>query len=204
MLLHGTALKWGLRLQNFLGIFKLFVLLFVIVTGFVALRGHLKVKPPHNFTNIFEGTTLSASSICSSLYNVIWSYTGFSNVNYALSEVKNPSRTIRIAGPAAIGVVTILYLLTNVAYFAGASKEEITTSGRLVAAVLFRNVYGPRAERVLSVFVSMSALGNVLSVTFSQSRVNQELGREGILPFSKIWASNRPFNAPLAALALRE
>ena len=39
---------------------------------------------------------------------------------------------------------------------------------------------------------------------FSQSRVNQELGREGILPFSKLWVSNLPFNAPLAALGLRK
>lgn len=89
---------------------------------------------------------------------------GFSNVNYALSEVKNPARTIRIAGPLAIAVVAVLYMLANIAYFAGASKEEITGSGRLVAALLFRNVYGPRAERVLSVFVALSALGNVLSV----------------------------------------
>ena len=71
---------------------------------------------------------------------------------------------MRIAGPLALGIVTVLYLLANLAYFAGASKEEIVNSGRLVAAVLFRNVYGPRAERVLSGFVAMSALGNVLSV----------------------------------------
>ncbi|KAF8885470.1 amino acid/polyamine transporter I [Infundibulicybe gibba] len=167
LILHGTALKWGLRLQNFLGIFKILVLLFVIITGFVALGGHMKVEKPHNFSNAFEGTTASASSFCLSLYNVIWSYIGFSNVNYALSEVKNPARTIRIAGPLAIGVVTVLYMLANVAYFAGASKEEITSSGRLVAALLFRNVYGPRAERALSAIVALSALGNVLSVVQS-------------------------------------
>ena len=95
---------------------------------------------------------------------VIWSFIGFSNVNYALAEVKNPARTVRIAGPVAIAVVTILYLLANIAYFAGASKEDITSSGRLVAALLFRNVYGERAERALSALVSLSALGNVLSV----------------------------------------
>ena len=70
MLIHGTALKWGLRLQNFLGIFKIGVLLIVIITGFVALGGHLKVEKPHNFSNVFDGTTISASSICFSLYNV--------------------------------------------------------------------------------------------------------------------------------------
>ncbi|KAG6840356.1 hypothetical protein C0991_007213 [Blastosporella zonata] len=203
MLLHGTALNWGLRLQNFLGIFKLVVLFIVVGTGFVALSGHLHVEPPpRNFERVFEGTKLDASSLCVCLYNVLWSYVGFSNVNYALSEVKNPKRTIRIAGPLAIGIVTVLYMLANIAYLAGASKEEIVGSGRLVAALLFRNVYGPQAERVLSVFVAMSALGNVLAVIFAQGRVNQELGREGILPFSKFWASNRPFNAPLAGLWL--
>ncbi|KAG6878830.1 hypothetical protein C0992_007372 [Termitomyces sp. T32_za158] len=204
MLLHGTALKWGLRLQNFLGMFKLLILFIVVGTGFLALCGHVRiVPPPRNFEHIFEGTKFDTSSLCMCLYNVLWSYVGFSNVNYALSEVKNPKRTICIAGPLAIGIVTVLYLLTNIAYFAGASKEEITGSGRLVAALLFRNVYGPQAERVLSAFVALSALGNILAVIFSQGRVIQELGRECILPFSKIWASNRPFNAPLAGLSLR-
>ncbi|KAG6861631.1 hypothetical protein C0995_014070 [Termitomyces sp. Mi166 len=203
MLLHGTALKWGLRLQNFLGMFKLLVLLIVVGTGFFALRGHVRVEPPpRNFERVFEGTKLDASSLCLCMYNVLWSYVGFSNVNYALSEVKNPKRTIRVAGPSAIGIVTVLYLLANVAYLAGASKEEITGSGRLVAALLFRNVYGPQAEQVLSAFVALSALGNILAVIFSQGRVIQELGREGILPFSKLWASNRPLNAPLAGLWL--
>jgi len=201
-LLHGTRIRWGLWVQNVLGTLKLIILAIVIICGFVALGGHLKVPKPNNFHNAFEGTTASASSFCLSLYSVIWSFVGFSNVNYALSEVKNPKRTVRIAGPLAIGLVTVLYMLANIAYFAAATKEEITSSGTLVAALLFRNVMGPQAERALSVFVALSALGNVLSVIFSQGRVNQELGREGILPFSKFWGSNRPFNAPLAGLGL--
>lgn len=119
-----------------------------------------------------------------------------------MAELKDPRRTVRIAGPLAIGLVTVLYMLANIAYFAAATKEEITSSGTLVAALLFRNVMGKNAERALSVFVALSALGNVMSVIFSQGRVNQELGREGVLPFSKFWGSNRPFNAPLAGLGL--
>ena len=94
---------------------------------------------------------------------MIWSYHGFSCVNYALSEVKNPKRTVKIAGPVAISAVTVLYILANVAYFAGATKEEIIGSGRLVAGLLFRNVYGPQAERALDVFVAISSLGGTLS-----------------------------------------
>jgi amino acid transporter len=37
-LLHGTAVEWGLRAQNFLGVFKLFILAVVIGTGAVAFQ----------------------------------------------------------------------------------------------------------------------------------------------------------------------
>ncbi|KAK1772127.1 putative high affinity methionine permease [Phialemonium atrogriseum] len=200
-LIHGLALKWGIRLQNFLGVVKIIIILIIVVAGWVALAGHVKLdEKPHNFNNAFEGTTGSAYGVVTALYNVIWSYIGYSNANYALSETKNPVRTLKIAAPLAIGVISVLYMLVNIAYFAAVPKEEILSSGRLVAASLFRNVFGGTAERALSVFVALSAFGNVLSVIFSQGRLVQELGREGILPFSRFWASNRPFNAPLAGL----
>lgn len=200
-LIHGCALKWGLRLQNVLGVIKLIIVFIIIIAGFIALGGHLKIdEKPDNFSNAFEGTTGSAYGVVTALYNVIWSYIGYSNANYALSETKNPQRTLKIAAPLAIGSVAILYMLVNIAYFAGVSKEEILASKRLVAASLFRNVFGGAAERALSVFIALSAFGNVLAVIFSQGRLVQELGREGILPFSRFFASNRPFNAPLAGL----
>ena len=69
-LLHGTKLRWGLRLLNILGVIKVIIVIIVIITGFVALGGHLKVPKPHNFSHAFEGTTASAPSFCLSLYNV--------------------------------------------------------------------------------------------------------------------------------------
>ncbi|KAH8820255.1 amino acid/polyamine transporter I [Xylogone sp. PMI_703] len=199
-LIHGLALKWGLRLQNFLGTIKLIVLLLIIFSGFAALGGHLKIEKPHNFDNAFSGTTGSAYGVVTALYNVIWSYIGYSNANYAMSEMKNPVRTLKIAAPTAIAIVGVLYMLANIAYFAAVPKEEILSSGRILAASFFRNVFGPRAERALSVFVALSAFGNVLSVIFSQGRLVQELGREGVLPFSKLWASNKPLDAPFMGL----
>ena len=91
-------------------------------------------------------------------------------------------------------------MLVNIAYFAAVPKDEILSSGRILAASFFRNMFGEKAERAMSVFVALSAFGNVLSVIFSQGRIVQELGREGILPFSRFFASNKPFGAPLAGL----
>ncbi|BCS21055.1 high affinity methionine permease [Aspergillus puulaauensis] len=199
-LIHGFALKWGLRLQNLLGVVKLVIIVFIVVTGWVALAGHTKIETPHNFTNAFEGTTGSGYGVVMALYNVIWSFIGYSNANYALSETKNPTRTLKIAAPMAIGSVGILYMLCNVAYFAAVPKDQMLESGQIVAAVFFGNMFGARAEKVMSVFVALSAFGNVLSVIFSQGRIVQELGREGVLPLSKLWASNKPFKSPAAGL----
>ncbi|KAI2681684.1 hypothetical protein CBS147355_2894 [Penicillium roqueforti] len=199
-LIHSVALKWGIRLQNALGVIKLIVVVFIIVSGWAALGGHTKAETPHNFKNAFEGTKGSGYGIVMSLYNVIWSFIGYSNANYALSETKNPTRTLKIAAPVAIISVGILYMFVNIAYFAAVSKEEMLGSGSIVAAVFFRNMFGKQAERAMSVLVALSAFGNVLSVIFSQGRIVQELGREGVLPFSKIWASNWPFHSPAAGL----
>jgi amino acid transporter len=41
-----------------------------------------------------------------------------------------------------------------------------------------------------------------MTVTFAQSRVNQELAKEGVIPFPKLWASSWPFGSPGAGLLL--
>lgn len=41
-----------------------------------------------------------------------------------------------------------------------------------------------------------------MTVTFAQARVNQELAKEGVVPFSKFWASAWPFGSPSAGLLL--
>lgn len=38
----------------------------------------------------------------------------YSNVNYALSETKNPVRTLKIAAPVALGSVAVMYMFVNV------------------------------------------------------------------------------------------
>ena len=52
------------------------------------------------------------------MFKVLNAYTGWSNVNYVMNEVKDPVRTLKIAGPLGLGICAVLYLLANVAYFA--------------------------------------------------------------------------------------
>ncbi|CDK28532.1 unnamed protein product [Kuraishia capsulata CBS 1993] len=197
-LVNGTTVKYGAYLQNILGLFKIVIVLFITVTGWVALGGWKKTD---NFHNSFEGTTsATAYGIVNALYNVIWSFIGYSNANYALGEIKNPVKTLKIAAPTALIVLAIIYLFVNIAYFAVVPKELLKTSSTILAADFFDIAFGKTAKKASAVFVALSALGNVMSVIFSQGRIIQQLGREGILPFPKFFATSRPFNSPFVGL----
>ncbi|KAJ8125947.1 hypothetical protein O1611_g7691 [Lasiodiplodia mahajangana] len=176
---------------------------------FAALAGHLRVPKPNNFNNAFElevtddyGGT-GVYGYANALLNVVYSYKGWENANYVIGELKHPRKTLSIAAPLAIGGVTILYVLANVAYFAAIPKKDLATSEVLVAALFFKNVFGDSAgAKSLPVFVALSNLGNVLAVSFAHARLNQEFGKEALLPFSSFWASIKPFGAPAPALFL--
>lgn len=81
-LIHATAVKWGLRLQNAFGILKLLVIVLIAIAGFFALAGAGKIEKTNNFSNIWSGPSPSVYGIVTALYNVIWSYVGYSNANY--------------------------------------------------------------------------------------------------------------------------
>ncbi|KAK6463754.1 high affinity methionine permease [Scheffersomyces coipomensis] len=202
-LVNAIHVKTGLFLANALGTFKIIIVLFITVTGWVALGGGIKSKNFHhtgNFRDAFKGETPSGFGIVNALYNVIWSYVGYSNANYALGEIKNPTRVLRIAAPVAFVSLGILYMFVNIAYFAVVPKEEIENSGTILAALFFRYAFGDSAEKAASVFVALSAWANVMSVIFSQGRIIQQLGREGALPISRFWATSKPFGTPFVGL----
>jgi len=78
-------------------------------------------------------------------------------------------------------------------------------SGTTVASLFFENVFGTQAQKALTVFVALSALGNVLSIAYTAARINQELAKEGVpLPFgNRLWATNWPTqNAPFPGLVV--
>ncbi|KAF7343865.1 High affinity methionine permease [Mycena sanguinolenta] len=213
LLMIGVLSKSGIRLINTLGTFKFGILVGIAALGLLSLAGvpGLGVRPeyeqPRNFASweaFWGGSRRDANSLVTALYNVIWSFIGYSNANYALSEVKDPVRTIKRAAPFAILSVAAVYMLVNIAYFGVVSKADILGSRQIVAALFFRNLFGPATERALSACIALSSLGNILSVLFTQGRVIQELAREGILPspLNTFFATNKPFGAPLAGLTV--
>ena len=73
----------------------------------------------------------------------------WSNAAYVVNEIRNPVRTLKIAGPVGLSTCGILYLLANVAYYSAGTPEEIAKSGTTVAAFFMGRVFGETARRAL-------------------------------------------------------
>jgi len=73
LIVHSTALNWGLRLQNILGSFKIVILLLISFAGLAVLAGYINVNSkPNNFAHPFEGTRSNANAFVTGMYGVIW------------------------------------------------------------------------------------------------------------------------------------
>ncbi len=77
-------------------------------------------------------------------------------------------------------------------------------SKEIAAGVFFVAVFGKGgAETALNVLVLLSAYGNLLAVLVGQSRLIREIGRQGVLPFTKFWVTTKPFGTPMGPYLLK-
>ncbi|OGM47444.1 putative methionine permease [Aspergillus bombycis] len=209
---HGCFLKTGIWIQNILGWVKIFLIMAMSLTGIwvILLRPYeesigesdrVVTNNPFAWDTLWEGSNWSWSLISTSIFKIFYSYAGLNNVNNVLNEVKDPIRTVKTVCPAGLLTAGGLYFLANISYFLVVPLDEIKNSGELVAGLLFERLFGAHVGRVLfPLAIAISAAGNVMVVTFALARVNQEIARQGFLPWSHLLSSSRPFNSPLGGL----
>ncbi|KAF4551513.1 Low-affinity methionine permease-like protein [Elsinoe fawcettii] len=209
---HGCFYRTGVWVQNVLGWVKIGLVLFMILTGLfvVVFRGLAKELVPaavgmgggmRIMDDLWTGADWSYNTLATALFKISYSYAGLNNINTVLNEVKNPVRTLKTVPPFALITACLLYILINLAYLAVVPLEEVKQSRELIAALFFQKVFGDGfGSKFLPIAIALSAAGNVMVVTFSLARINQEVARAGLIPFSSYLSSSRPFYSPLGGL----
>ncbi|EIM84176.1 uncharacterized protein STEHIDRAFT_100816 [Stereum hirsutum FP-91666 SS1] len=203
----GISTKWALRLVSVLTTAKICSLIFVSVTGIAVLSGLTQIRDPYaNFHNIWHGSSTNPNALATALVKTNFAFVGWSNSFNVLNEVrgKDPVRTVRNSGAIALGLVTVLFFMVNVAYVAAVPADEMKASGQLVAALFFKRVFGDHwASKLLPVMVACSCVGSITAITLGQARVVREVARQGLLPYPQFFASTKPFGTPLAPVSLK-
>ncbi|KAK7429075.1 hypothetical protein QQZ08_004290 [Neonectria magnoliae] len=198
--------KWSLWASNVIGGIKILTLIFISIAGLVALGGniHHVPHPTANFKNAFNGESPNGNDLSSALVSIVFSYAGYNNAFNVVNEIKNPIPTLRKNSSIALIIVFILYFFCNIAYFAVVPKAEFAEAKEIAASLFFTKLFknSKAAANVLNFLVLLSAFGNLLAVLIGSSRAIREIGRQGVLPFTDIWVSTKPFGTPLGPCLL--
>jgi amino acid transporter len=117
-----------------------------------------------------------ASAIGLMMVFVLLTYGGWNEAAYLSAELKG-ERTIVRALVASIGIITVLYLLVNVAYLRALGLAG-TAQSEAVAADVVRLALGEGPARGLSLLVAISALTSANATVFTGARTNYALGRD--------------------------
>jgi APA family basic amino acid/polyamine antiporter len=128
---------------------------------------------------------------------VLFTYGGWNDAAYISAEVRDRERNMVRALLFSIGLVTILYVLVNVAYLKGLGYDGMIRSNA-VAADLLKSVWGAGGEKLISIMIAIAALTSVNGSMIVGARSNYALGRDWpVLGFLGRWdeASGSPRTA---------
>lgn len=164
------------NIQNTFMFGKVAALVIIIIAGI----GYIFVSETNNFKNAFDGGTKDPGKIAVAVYAGIFSYSGWNYLNFMTEELKNPYVNLPRAIYISLPLVTLIYVLANVAYLAVLTPSEMFASNAI--AVTF-------GDRILGMFhwtmplmVAMSALGGLSVHIMTSSRMCFVGARYGHFP----------------------
>ncbi len=161
-----AGVRQGARTQTALTAIEVAGLGFVIAAGLVlAPAAPSPPAPPAGHTAI--GLVMVF---------VLLTYGGWNEAAYLSAELKG-DRTIVRALVLSIAIITVLYLLANLAYARALGLAGMAGS-EAVAADVVRRSLGEGAARGLSVLVAVSALTSANATIFTGARTNYALGQD--------------------------
>lgn len=155
--------KWATRVQDVFTYAKLLALFIIIAAGIYQL---FQGQTAH-FT--FDNSKSEVTSIALSFYSGLFAYNGWNYLNFIIEELKDPVRNLPLAIAISCTLVTVVYVLTNVAFYTTLSPEEILES-KAVAVSFANKVFGPFALSI-PVFVALSTFGAVNGILLTSSRL---------------------------------
>lgn len=172
-LIHLKGIKYSGKVQNYLTLLKVGLILALVVFGFSSGKGET--------ANIFKGTTYNFNlggwkSVGLSMMWIMFAYSGWNASTYIGSEIKRPERNIILSLFMGTGLVIILYMLLNTLYVYAIPPDDmkgVISIGGLAAQRLF----GTSIERVFSLLLSFALFSAISAFIILGPRIYYAMAR---------------------------
>ncbi|PIK61826.1 putative large neutral amino acids transporter small subunit 1-like isoform X1 [Apostichopus japonicus] len=171
--------KWAARVQDIFTVAKVLALIIIIVVGLYNMMFNGRVS---SFENMFANTSTDVGSYAVAIYGGLFAYGGWNYLNFVTEELKDPYRNLPRAILISVPMVTVIYVLANIAYFAAMSPAELLAS-QAVAVTFGINLLGVMAF-IMPISVALSTFGGVNGLLLTGSRLYFVGARMGHLPQS--------------------
>ncbi|XP_006811928.1 large neutral amino acids transporter small subunit 1-like [Saccoglossus kowalevskii] len=170
------SVRGSTAVQDVFTVAKVGGLMIIIVGGIVFLfMGYTEY-----LEDAFKGPGTNVFRLSLAFYNGLFAYVGWASMNNMAEEIVNPRRNFPIAAISSMTIITVIYVMTNIAYFTILSPQEMLASDA-VAITWGELALGPLAW-LMPVAVAMSTFGAVNGTALSSSRYVFVGARDRLLP----------------------
>jgi APA family basic amino acid/polyamine antiporter len=201
--IHTQGIKNGTTIQRIFTISKLIALFGLIVLAFTKLGSENYLH--QNFTDLFSATnynndhlniplnslsTLAFGGIA--IIGALFSSDAWNNVTFLSAEIKNPKRNLPLGLGIGVLIVTVLYILANVAYFIllpaigdpnGTNPTEqgimFANNDRVATASLY-GFFGNTSIYIMAFLIVVSTFGCNNGLILAGSRLFQSMANANL------------------------
>lgn len=173
-LINYIGIREGKLTQNFFTVIEVGGLLLIVVAGLV-LAGEPPAAAPAAAGS--GQPWYMGAGLGSAMVFVLFTYGGWNDAAYISAEVRDREKNMVRALLFSIGIVTVLYVLVNLAYMNGLGYDAMARSDA-VAADLLKAVLGTTGEKLISFMIAVAAFTSVNGSIIVGARSNYALGRD--------------------------
>jgi APA family basic amino acid/polyamine antiporter len=175
-LVHLKGMDFGARVQNYLTLMKVLLVLGLILFGFFLGNGDFSNLKP--VEKISMGGGLSWKTMGLSLMWIMFAFSGWNASVYIGSEIKKPERNIPLSLLIGTGVVALLYLLLNVLFIYAIPPKDM--EGVIaIGGLAIGNLFGPHYESLFSLLVAFALFSSISAFIILGPRVYFAMAEDG-------------------------
>jgi APA family basic amino acid/polyamine antiporter len=201
---NTRGVRTGATVQNIFTIAKTGALLGLIGFGFALGRNPAAIQA--NFSNFWGSADWSYTTIRLvgvAMVGALFSSDAWNNVTFTAGEVRNPRRNLPLSLALGVGIVSALYLATNVVYLSVLPLEAIQNAREdRVATAVAAQILGGAGVSAMAAAIMISTFGCLNGMILAGARVYYAMALDGLF-FRPAGRLDPRHHTPVASLVMQ-